>query len=180
MTLLDLQNRYQIAHEVFLQYQHTNKTNDIEAANMPIILDWLKEIYPGWNFIVVPDCFLNYIGVDIIGTCSDTLRTFDIKICNGDGRGNRLTGNNVLVDVMKKDKDGSWHYAFNDKCNDMFIFKNADYLFLVNAETIMKKISVLDENELFFMPRDLKQTTKKAIIKLDNYRKVAKYIGEKV
>ena len=174
MTLLDLQNRYQKAHEVFLQYQHTNKTNDIEAANMPIILGWLKEIYPDWSFIVVPDCFLNYIGVDLIGTCSDTLRTFDIKICNGDGRGNRLTGNNVLVDVMKKDKDGSWHYAFNDKCNDVFIFKNAENIFMVNSKIIYNIIRELPEEELFFMPRDIKKTTKKAIISLEGKRKVAK------
>lgn len=174
MTLLELQNRYQKAHEVFLQYQHTNKTNDIEAANMPIILNWLKEIYPDWNFIVVPDCFLNYIGVDIIGTCSDTLRTFDIKICNGDGRGNRLTGNNVLVDVMKKDKDGSWHYVFNDKCNDVFIFKNAENIFMVNSKIIYNIIRELPEEELFFMPRDLKKTTKKAIISLEGKRKIAK------
>lgn len=178
MNLLELRNKYQKAHDTYLKYQHTNKTNDIEASNMPLILSWLSELSPSWNFIETPDCLLNYIGIDIIGTYKDKLSTYDVKICNGDGRGNRLTGNNVLVDVLKKDNKGNWHYAFEDKINDLFIFKNADYLFLVNAETIMKKISSLDESELFFMPRDLKQTTKKAIIQLDNCRKISKYIGD--
>lgn len=176
MTLLDLQLKYKKAHDVFLKYQHTNKTNDIEAANMPIIIGWLKELSPSWSFLVIPDCVLNYIGIDIIGTYNNRLVTYDVKICNGDGRGNRLTGNNVLVDVMKKDSNGSWHYAFEDKCNDMFIFKNAENIFIVSAELVRNKIRKIAEDELFFMPRDLKKTTKKAIISLDNCRKVSKNI----
>lgn len=173
MNLLELRDKYQKAHDTYLKYNHTNKTNDIEAANIPLVLNWLKELSPSWNFIVIPDCLLNYIGIDIIGTCNERLLTYDIKICNGDGRGNRLTGNNVLVDVMKKDSNGNWHYAFEDKCNDLFIFKNADHLFLINANIIHNKIKELQEDELFFMPRDLKKTTKKAIISLEGTRKVS-------
>lgn len=178
MNLLELGNKYQNAHDTYLKYNHTNKTNDIEAANMPLIISWLSELSPSWSFIEIPDCLLNYIGIDIIGLCNDKLFTYDVKICNGDGRGNRLTGNNVLVDVLKKDRKGNWHYAFEDKINDWFIFKNADNLFLVNAKIVMKKVLDLDETDLFFMPRDLKKTTKKAIIKLDNCRMVSKYIGD--
>lgn len=174
MTLLDLQEKYKKAHNVFLQYQHTNKTNDIEAANLPIILDWLKKLLPAWNFLVIPDCILNYIGIDIIGIYNDRLLTYDVKICNGDGRGNRLTGNNVLVDVMKKDSNGNWHYAFEDKCNDLFIFKNAENTFIISADLVRNKIKKITENEFFFMPRDLKKTTKKAVISLENLRKVVK------
>lgn len=163
MDLNELKLKYQTAHRAYLNYKDINKTNNIEAEFVEKLKPYHKQIFGTEDISYLPDCFLNYVGVDYIDP--KTGKTWDLKVCQ------HLHGTEVLIDAYKHDKAGNWYNALNDKINDLFIFVNADNIIIVNADDIRNRI---DQGglETFFMKRDIYQTTKKAVIDLRGIRKV--------
>lgn len=166
MTIDELRKKFNKAHAAFLRYNKTNQTNNVENNNLEEIVNKLKNHFTNSQIILVPDCFLNYLGVDIILLKDSSMITFDLKVCNGDGRGKQLKGNTILIDV-KRNVAGVYHSTYEDKINDFYIFKNQNSTKIVSAKRIREIAEKVPEEKLFFMPRDLYKTTKKAVVKLD-------------
>lgn len=153
MVITELREKYKKAHETYLKYKDTNHTNNIEQQYMPEILSLL----PLKHLYTTPDCFLNYLGVDLIDL--DTGKTFDVKICR------HLTGTQVMIDAYKKG-----YKAVDCKINDYFVFLNSTNCIVATSDTISRLIP--PETECFYLKRDLYQTTKKAIVDLKDVKKV--------
>lgn len=163
-SINDLKDKYAKAHEAYLKYKDTNKTNNIEAQFMPEVLAYLNESLKGYVIIMIPDCLLNFLGLDIIAVRNERIITYDVKICQ------HLHNNEVMVDGWKHDKQGNWYNALDDKLNDFFIFVNNDNIIVTTAKAVRNRIP--PESECFFLRRDLYHTTKKAVIDLSGARKL--------
>lgn len=163
-SINDLKDKYAKAHEAYLKYKDTNKTNNIEAQFLPEVLAYLKETLNGYVIIVLPDCFLNFLGIDIIASKGERIMLYDLKVCQ------YLHNNEVMIDAYKHDKQGNWYNALDDKLNDFFIFVNHDNIIVTTAKAIRNRIP--KEDDCFFLRRDLYHTTKKAVIDLSGARKL--------
>lgn len=163
-SINDLKDKYAKAHEAYLKYKDTNKTNNIEAKFMPEVLAYLNESLKGYVIIMIPDCLLNFLGLDIIAVRNERIITYDVKICQ------HLHNNEVMIDAYKHDKYGNWYCALDDKINDFFIFVNADNIIITTAKAIRNRLP--KEEDCFFLTRDIYHTTKKAIIDLSGARKL--------
>lgn len=161
ITLKELKEKYNKAHEAYLQYKDTNGTNNIEAQYLPEVVDKLKELFPNCNIITLGDNILNYLGVDIIIDDGKQQMFLDLKVCQ------YCHGKEVVVDAYKHDKNGNWFPAQDVKLNNWFCFLNADNIILVPSSFI--KIPPMEQ--CFFYKRDLYKTTMKATIDLTNVRK---------
>ncbi len=164
MNINELKDKYNKAHEAYLKYKDTNQTNNIEAQFLPEVLEYLKETLNGYTIIVVPDCFLNFLGCDIIASKGERIILYDLKICQ------HLYNTEVMIDGYKHDTKGNWYNALDDKINDFFIFVNHDNIIVTTAKAIRNRIP--KEEDCFFLRRDLYHTTKKAIIDLSDARKL--------
>lgn len=161
MTLNELKDKYNKAHEAYLKYKDNNRTNSIEASFLPEVVAKLKEIFPDCNIITLGDNILNYLGIDIIIDDGKRQMFMDLKVCQ------YCHGNEVIIDAYKHDDKGNWFPASDVKLNDWFCFLNADNIIIIPASFI--KIPPIDE--CWFYKRDLYKTTKKANINLANMRK---------
>lgn len=159
MNLQDLKDKYSKAHEAYLKYKDTNKTNNIEQQYMPEIIECIKTNFINSEITVIGDNILNYLGVDVIIDGGKILA--DIKVCQHCNR------NNVIIDAYKHDENGNWFSALDVKLNDWFIFLNADNIIFVPT----KYIKIPPIEECFFFNRDIYKTTLKASIDLSNVRK---------
>jgi len=164
MNLNELKEKYKNAHEVYLKYKDTNQTNNIEAQYIDEVKSILQKQFPSGIIITVPDCLLNFLGIDFIVSVGERLYTCDLKVCR------HLSGTEVMIDAYKHTKDGKWYNALDDKLNDMFIFLNADSIIFIPTNYIRKRIP--PENDCFFLRRDLYHTTKKAVIDVKDCRKL--------
>lgn len=164
MNIIELKEKYKIAHEAYLKYKDTNQTNNIEAQYIDEVKSILQKQFPNGNIITVPDCLLNYLGIDFIVSIGERLYTYDLKVAQ------HLSGTEVMIDAYKHTKDGKWYNALDDKLNDMFIFLNADNIIFIPTNYIRKRIP--PENDCFFLRRDLYHTTKKAVIDVKDCRKL--------
>lgn len=162
MNIPLLRQRYRKAHEGYLKYKDTNKTNNTEAEFLPEILKH-TELFQNHSVFVVPDSFLNYVGTDLIDL--EKGATYDVKICQ------HCRNLEVLIDAYKKDEKGNWINALDLKINDFFIFLNADNIILVPYNEVLKRIPTNLEGT-FFMKRDLYKTTRKAVVDLSTARKI--------
>ena len=159
MELNELKEKYNKAHDAYLKYKDTNKTNNIEQQFLPEIMECIKKNFPNSEAMIMGDNILNYLGVDVIIDGGKMIA--DIKVCQ------HCNGNNVIIDAYKHDENGNWFPAYNNKLNNWFIFLNADNIIFVPASFI--KIPPIEE--CFFFNRDIYKTTLKANIDLSNVRK---------
>lgn len=162
MEINELKEKYAKAHAAYLKHKDTNQTNNTEALFIDEAVKCLKG--QNNNVITVPDCLLNYLGIDFIVESGSFVTTYDLKVCQ------HLNGTEVLIDAYKHDNYGNWFCALDNKINDYFIFINADNIIIVPFKTIRNKIPPMEE--CFFMKRDLYKTTKKAIVDLSDCRKL--------
>ena len=161
MTLNELREKYEKAHSAYLRHKDTNGTNNVEAEFLPILFMYKKQIFGDKDVMIIPDSFLNYLGCDFV--TSDGI-TYDLKVCK------YCKGTEVLIDTYKHDEKGNWFCALDNKINDFFIFVNNDNIIILPEFEIRKKIPTIDK--CFFMKRDIYKTTKKAIIDVNDCRKL--------
>lgn len=159
MNLQDLKDKYNKAHETYLKYRDTNKTNNIEQQYMSEIIECIKTNFINSEVTIIGDNILNYLGIDVIIDGGKILA--DIKVCQ------HCNGNNVIIDAYRHDENNNWFPTSNVKLNDWFIFLNADNIIFVPA----KYIKIPPIEECFFFNRDIYKTTLKASIDLSNVRK---------
>lgn len=166
MNLQDLKDKYNKAHEAYLKYKDTNKTNNTEQQYMPEIMLFLKEIKPNSTFIINSDNFLNFLGVDIIEqTSSGTVFTYDVKVCQ------YQEDFNILCDGWKR--NGNEYYKATDiKINDYYLFLNKSYYIIIPTKYIDANIPSMEK--CFYMRRDLYKTTSKFILDTNYIRKYYK------
>lgn len=158
MTINELRTKYEKAHCAYLKYKDTNGTNNVEAQFLPIILQYKDKIFGNKDIMLMPDCFLNYLGCDIIA--SDGV-TYDLKVCQ------YCKGTEVLIDAYSKPDN---HVSLDDKINDMFIFVNSDNIIITAKSEIRKLIPPVDK--CFHMKRDIYKTKLKAVIDTKSIRKL--------
>lgn len=154
MNNKQLRDRYCNAHAIYLQYRDTNQTNNIESEFLPQAREFLKKYFD--MVVDVGPGFLNYSGVDFIVNKGEETFTVDLKVCQ------HLEQFYCLVDARKKDENLNWVNALDTKISDYFLFINKHFIFLVHYSILYEKIEKLRDDQLFFMKRDLRQTTKKA------------------
>ena len=158
MTINELREKYNKAHSAYLKYKDTNKTNVTEAQFLPIILQYKKQIFGEKDIMFMPDCFMNYLGADIITSDGSVI---DIKVCQ------YCRGTEVLIDAYSKPNN---HKTTEDKINDFYIFINHDNIIIVRREDIEKLIPPIEK--CFYMKRDLYKTKLKAIVDTKSIRKL--------
>lgn len=158
MTINELKEKYNKAHSAYLQYKDTNKTNNTEAQFLPIILLHKDEIFGNKEIMFMPDCFMNYLGADII---SSDGAVFDVKVCQ------YCRGTEVLIDCYSKPNN---HKTTDDKINDFYIFINHDNIIIVRREDIEKLIPPVEK--CFYLKRDLYKTKLKAVVDTKSIRKL--------
>ena len=158
MNLNELREKYNKAHSAYLQYKDTNGTNNVEAQFLPIILMYKKQIFGDKEIMFMPDCFLNYLGCDIISSDGNV---YDLKVCQ------YCKGTEVLIDAYSKPDN---HKSLDDKVNDMFIFINADNIIITNRCDIYKLVPPIED--CFYMKRDLYKTKLKAVVDTKSIRKL--------
>ena len=168
MTIPQLKERYINAHNAYLEYRYTNKTNNTEAQFMPEAIAFLKEYHPQSRFIVNNDNFLNYCGCDIIEVSADNkVFIWDLKVCK------YYKDFNVLCDGWKHSSDNILYYKATDvKLNDFFLFINADNFIVLPFDTVENNIP--PKEDCFFMRRDLYKTTSKFVLDTKYFRKYYK------
>lgn len=163
MTINELKEKYEKAHQAYLQYKDTNVTNNVEAQYMPEVLVWLKKIRPTSTFILNNDNFLNYLGVDIIEiSITGDVQTIDVKICQ------YCEKDDVLCDGWKH-SDNIYYKATDVKVNDYFLFVNKDNYIIVPFKEVEKNIP--KKEDCFYMKRDLCKTTLKYIFDTKHCRR---------
>lgn len=163
MNIIELKEKYKIAHEAYLKYKDTNGTNVVETQLLPEVLAFLQEYRPYSKFIVNDDNFLNYLGVDIFEiTVDGKVKTWDIKICQ------HFENFKVLCDGWKH-SDNIYYKATDVKINDYFLFVNKDYFIMLPFRTIENNIP--PKEGCFYMKRDLYKTTLKFVLDTKYYRK---------
>ena len=158
-----MREKYNKAHSAYLQHKDTNKTNATEAAFLPIVLQYKKDIFGNRDIMFMPDCLLNYLGADIIASDGTV---YDIKVCQ------HLHNTEVLIDAYSKSqfsKPFLLHKSTEDKLNDFYIFVNYDNIIIVSKDDIEKLIP--PPEECFYMKRDLYKTKLKAIVDVKKCRK---------
>jgi len=158
MTINELKDKYEKAHSAYLQYKDTNKTNNTEAAFLPILFMYKKQIWGDKDVMIIPDSFLNYLGVDFVASDGTS---YDLKVCQ------YCRGTEVLIDCYSKPNN---HKTTEDKINDFYIFINHDNIIIVRREDIEKLIPPVEE--CFHMKRDLYKTKLKAIVDTKSIRKL--------
>ena len=158
MTINELREKYEKAHSAYLRYKDINKTNATEAQFLPIILQYKKQIFGEKDIMFIPDCFMNYLGADIITSDGSVI---DIKVCQ------YCRGTEVLIDAYSKPNN---HKTTEDKINDFYIFINHDNIIIVRREDIEKLIPPIEK--CFYMRRDLYKTKLKAIVDTEYIRKL--------
>lgn len=161
MTVNELREKYNKAHEAYLKYKDTNGTNNVEAQFLPVIFMYKKQIFGDKDVMIMPDCFLNYLGTDFVASDGTT---YDLKVCQ------HCKGTEVLIDAYKHDENGNWFCALDNKVNDYFIFVNYDNIVIVSTREIRKLIPSIED--CFFLKRDLYRTTKKALVDVKCCRKL--------
>ena len=65
-----------------------------------------------------------------------------------------------MIDAYRKDENGEWEIATNQKINDLYFFKNQNRVFIIPT----KQIIIPQRKDCFFLTRDLYHTTMKAVI----------------
>lgn len=166
MDLNDLREKYNKAHEAYLQYKDTNGTNNVEAQFLPEVLSFLQEYKPDSKFIINDDNFLNYIGGDLLEVTVDgKVKIWDIKICQ------HFENFEVLCDGWKH-SDNIFYRATDVKLNDYFLFVNKDYFIVLPFRTIEDNIP--PKEDCFYMKRDLYKTTLKFVLDAKYHRKYYK------
>lgn len=161
ITLKELKDKYNKAHEAYLKYKDTNGTNTVETQYLPEVISLLKEVFPNCKIITLGDNILNYLGIDIIIDDGKQQMFLDLKVCQ------YCHNKEVIIDAYKHDANGNWFPAQDVKLNNWFCFLNADNIILVPS--IFIKIPPIEQ--CFFYKRDIYKTTMKAIIDLSNVRK---------
>ena len=161
MEINQLREKYNKAHSAYLQYKDTNGTNNVEAQFLPVLFMYKKQVFGDKDVIVIPDSFLNYLGVDFVASDGTT---YDLKVCQ------YCKGTEVLIDAYRHDDKGNWFCALDNKINDFFIFVNNDNIIIVPTKEIIKKIPSI--KDCFFKKRNLYKKTKKAIIDVKDCRKL--------
>ena len=154
MNNKQLRTRYENAHAVYLQYRDINQTNNTESEFLPEAREFLKKYFD--ETFTVGQGFLNFVGADFVVNKGEDTFTVDLKTCQ------HLDQFYCLVDARRKDEDGNWTNALDCKITDYFLFINKYYIFLVHYSILYEKIEKLRDDQMFFMTRDLRQTTKKA------------------
>jgi len=166
MNINELKDKYNKAHEAYLKYKDTNKTNNTEALFIPEALAFLQEYKPNSKFIVNDDNFLNYLGGDILEVTVDgKIKIWDIKICQ------HFENFEVLCDGWKH-SDNIYYKATDVKINDYFLFMNKDYFIVLPFRTVENNIP--PKEGCFYMKRDLYKTTMKFVLDTKYYRKYYK------
>ena len=166
ITLKELKEKYNYAHEAYLKHKDTNGTNNVEAQYLPEVIAFLQEYKPNSKFIINNDNFLNYCGGDIIEVTSDgKIFLWDIKICQF------LENFEVLCDGWKHN-DNIYYKATDVKLNDYFLFVNKDYFIVLPFRVIENNIP--PKESCFYMKRDLYKTTLKFTFDTKYYRKYYK------
>ena len=158
MTINELKDKYEKAHEAYLQYKDTNGTNNVEAQFLPVLFMYKKQIFGDKDVIIIPDSFLNYLGVDFVASDGTT---YDLKVCQ------YCKGTEVLIDAYSKPNN---HRSIEDKINDYFIFVNADNIIITPRKEIEKIIPPVEK--CFYMKRDVYKTKLKAIVDTKSIRKL--------
>ena len=158
MTVNELRDKYGKAHEAYLKYKDINGTNNVEAQFLPVIFMYKNQIFGDKDVMIMPDCFLNYLGADIVA--SDGV-VYDLKVCQ------YCKGTEVLIDAYSKPNN---HKSLDDKINDFFIFVNADNIIIASRSDIYKLVPPVEE--CFYMKRDLYKTKLKAIVDTKSIRKL--------
>lgn len=158
MTINELKDKYEKAHEAYLQYKDINKTNATEAQFLPVLFMYKKQVFGDKDVIIIPDSFLNYLGVDFV---SSDGTTYDLKVCQ------YCKGTEVLIDAYSKPNN---HRSIEDKINDFFIFINADNIIITPRKEIEKIIPPVEK--CFYMKRDVYKTKLKAIVDTKSIRKL--------
>lgn len=156
MNNKQLRDRYCNAHEVFLQYRHTNQTNNIEAEFRPKAYEFLKKYFD--EVFETGPSFLDYVGVDFIVKKGEETFTVDLKTCR------HQEWFQFLMDARRKDENGNWVHALDTKITDYFLFINKHFICLVDYNMLYERIQKLREDQLKFMQLDKYKTTKKAIL----------------
>ena len=154
MKLEELKERYNYAHKTYLKYKNINNTNTIEEQESDFITNQIKSIFKDSIIIKNNDNFLNYIGIDYIVVRNNRIITIDSKICNA------YKDNKIMIDAYRKDENGEWEIATNQKVNDLYLFKNQNRIYLIPTNQII----VPQRKDCFFLKRDLYNTTMKAVI----------------
>lgn len=154
MNLEALKERYNFAHQTYLKYKDINYTNNVEEQESDFTTNQLKSIFKDSIIIKNNDNFLNYIGTDYIVVYNNKIITIDSKICNA------YKDNEVMIDAYRKDENGEWEVATNQKINDLYFFKNQNRIFLIPTNQII----IPPRKDCFFLKRDLYHTTMKAVI----------------
>lgn len=158
MTINELKDKYEKAHKAYLQYKDINGTNNVEAQFLPVLFMYKKQVFGDKDVIMIPDSFLNYLGVDFVS--SDGI-TYDLKVCQ------YCKGTEVLIDAYSKPNN---HRSIEDKINDFFIFINADNIIITPRKEIEKIIPPIEK--CFYMKRDVYKTKLKAIVDTKSIRKL--------
>jgi hypothetical protein len=158
MTINELKDKYEKAHEAYLQYKDINGTNNVEAQFLPVLFMYKKQVFGDKDVIVIPDSFLNYLGVDFVASDGTT---YDLKVCQ------YCKGTEVLIDAYSKPNN---HRSIEDKINDYFIFVNADNIIITPRKEIEKIIPPVEK--CFYMKRDVYKTKLKAIVDTKSIRKL--------
>lgn len=158
MDLENLRLKHIKARSTYLKYRDINQTNNIEKQHIPEAREFLCKHYD--EVFTVKDSFLNYIGADFICNTDDTTVCVDMKVCRNCG------GFDVMIDAFKKGDNGLWENVRYQKITDFFLFINRDAIFYVDANIIFDKIDKLTLADTEFLPRDKKETCRKAIVTL--------------
>lgn len=158
MTINELKDKYEKAHEAYLQYKDINGTNNVEAQFLPVLFMYKKQVFGDKDVIMIPDSFLNYLGVDFVASDGTT---YDLKVCQ------YCKGTEVLIDAYSKPNN---HRSIEDKINDFFIFINADNIIITPRKEIEKIIPPVEK--CFYMKRDVYKTKLKAIVDTKSIRKL--------
>ena len=154
MKLEELKERYNYAHKAYLKYKNINNTNTVETQESDFITNQLKNIFKDSIIIKNNDNFLNYLGIDYIVVRNNRTITIDSKICNA------YKDNKIMIDAYRKDENGEWEIATNQKINDLYLFKNQNRIYLIPTNQII----IPSRKDCFFLKRDLYNTTMKAVI----------------
>lgn len=159
MNIHKLREKYAKAHAAYLRHKDTNKTNNIEAKFLPMAEEFLRANFD--EVMPVGDCLLNYLGGDFIVRKGGDTYTVDLKVCQG------YSGFHVMVDARRKDENGNWEHALNNKVTDLFLFINKSAIMLVPYQIIYDKVAKLRDDEMFHLNRDLYHTALKAEVLLN-------------
>jgi hypothetical protein len=80
-----------------------------------------------------------------------------------------------MIDAYRKDENGEWEIATNQKINDLYLFKNQNRVYLIPTN----QITIPPRKDCFFLKRDLYHTTMKTVIDVFSInKKIIRYIGE--